>query len=144
VRAARAQADVVVLSFHWGDEYRTTPLPEYPRLAQTLVDAGVDVLRVGLNAAADGLGAAVAGPRHSALRELIEARRALERLMALTASLSPGSAAVIRCAPPDETRTRGPFNQHVRTLRAARGLASVVVRPDPNLPRGTWRVEEQG
>ncbi len=44
VRAARAQADVVVLSFHWGDEYRTTPLPEYPRLAQTLVDAGVDVL----------------------------------------------------------------------------------------------------
>lgn len=44
VVAARAQADFVVLSFHWGIEYRTDPLPEYPRLAERLVDAGVDVL----------------------------------------------------------------------------------------------------
>lgn len=44
VRDARTQADFVVLSFHWGIEYQTEPLPEYPVLAQTLIDAGVDVL----------------------------------------------------------------------------------------------------
>ena len=44
VQAARPQVDLLVLSFHWGDEYRTTPLPEYPRIAATLTDAGVDVL----------------------------------------------------------------------------------------------------
>jgi len=44
VRAAREQVDLLVMSFHWGDEYRTTPLPEYPRIAELLTDAGVDVL----------------------------------------------------------------------------------------------------
>ncbi len=44
VSKARESADFVVLSFHWGNEYRTTPLPEYPPLAQRLIDEGVDVL----------------------------------------------------------------------------------------------------
>ena len=44
VKAARREADFVVLSFHWGIEYDTTPLPEYPPLAAALTDAGVDVL----------------------------------------------------------------------------------------------------
>jgi poly-gamma-glutamate synthesis protein (capsule biosynthesis protein) len=43
-RRAAEQADLVVWSFHWGDEYRTVPLPEYPPLAHALTDAGVDVL----------------------------------------------------------------------------------------------------
>lgn len=44
VRAAREGADLVVVSAHWGDEYRTSPLPEYPALAQVLVDAGADLI----------------------------------------------------------------------------------------------------
>lgn len=44
VAAARADADFVVLSMHWGNEYRTVPLPEYPPLAQVLADAGADVI----------------------------------------------------------------------------------------------------
>jgi poly-gamma-glutamate capsule biosynthesis protein CapA/YwtB (metallophosphatase superfamily) len=44
VRAARQGADFVVMSFHWGVEYQTEPLPEYPALAAALTDAGVDVL----------------------------------------------------------------------------------------------------
>jgi poly-gamma-glutamate capsule biosynthesis protein CapA/YwtB (metallophosphatase superfamily) len=44
VRSARERADFVVMSFHWGIEYQTQPLPEYPPLAQALTDAGVDVL----------------------------------------------------------------------------------------------------
>ena len=44
VRAAEAAADVTVVSFHWGIEYTTTPLPEYPELARQLVEAGADVV----------------------------------------------------------------------------------------------------
>lgn len=44
VRTAEAMADVVVVSFHWGDEFRELPLPEYPALAHRLVDEGVDVI----------------------------------------------------------------------------------------------------
>ncbi|MEQ1568471.1 MAG: CapA family protein, partial [Myxococcota bacterium] len=44
VKAARARADFVVLSFHWQIEWITEPLPEYPPLAAALTDAGVDVL----------------------------------------------------------------------------------------------------
>jgi len=44
VADAAAASDLLVLSFHWGDEYRTTPLPEYPQLAHALTDAGVDIL----------------------------------------------------------------------------------------------------
>ena len=44
VKRARAVADVVVVSFHWGNEYRTSPLPEYRTHAKTLVAAGADVV----------------------------------------------------------------------------------------------------
>ncbi|MCA9492379.1 MAG: CapA family protein [Myxococcales bacterium] len=44
VRTAEAMADVIVVSFHWGNEYRDAPLPEYPALAHRLVEAGVDVI----------------------------------------------------------------------------------------------------
>lgn len=44
VGRVREQADVVVVSFHWGDEYRTRPLPEYRTLAEVLVGAGADVV----------------------------------------------------------------------------------------------------
>jgi poly-gamma-glutamate synthesis protein (capsule biosynthesis protein) len=44
IDAARARVDFLVVSAHWGNEYRTTPLPEYPPLATRLVEAGVDVI----------------------------------------------------------------------------------------------------
>lgn len=44
VEAAQEQADLVVVSMHWQNEYRTAPLPEYPALARTLVAAGADVV----------------------------------------------------------------------------------------------------
>ncbi len=44
IEAAAARSDFVVLSFHWGNEYRTEPLPEYPKLAPKLIEAGADVI----------------------------------------------------------------------------------------------------
>jgi poly-gamma-glutamate synthesis protein (capsule biosynthesis protein) len=44
VRAARASADTVVVFLHWGIETHTCPSAAQEELAQTLVDAGADIV----------------------------------------------------------------------------------------------------
>jgi poly-gamma-glutamate synthesis protein (capsule biosynthesis protein) len=44
VRAARAQADTVVVFLHWGTEGQTCPNEAQPVLARTLAEAGADVI----------------------------------------------------------------------------------------------------
>ena len=41
---AREQADVVIVSMHWGAEYNQKPTSEQRRLAQLLADYGVDII----------------------------------------------------------------------------------------------------
>lgn len=40
VRDAKKQADLVLVSFHWGEEYATAPLPYQKALAHAVIDAG--------------------------------------------------------------------------------------------------------
>ncbi len=104
---------------------------------------GVAVRRIGLQPGPDGFGRAVAGPRHSGLRELVEARRTLGALRQRMHFMArPETAVVITCAPADETRTRGPLQAHVRALRAEFELADLVVETDPQLPRGSFTLRE--
>ncbi len=44
VKKARASADLVVVSLHWGKEYATTPTPWQRTAAAELVEAGADVI----------------------------------------------------------------------------------------------------
>ena len=44
VRSAARRADVVVVSLHWGQEYRMTPRPEEVALAHRLAEAGATVI----------------------------------------------------------------------------------------------------
>jgi poly-gamma-glutamate capsule biosynthesis protein CapA/YwtB (metallophosphatase superfamily) len=44
VRTARDQADWVIVSMHWGGEYRPAPDARQQQLAQVLADAGADVV----------------------------------------------------------------------------------------------------
>lgn len=44
VRDAASQADVVIVSLHWGIEYRTHPQPAQVELAHKLIDAGADLI----------------------------------------------------------------------------------------------------
>lgn len=44
IRAARAQADLVVVSLHWGNEYQSLPTRRQRDLARKLVGAGCDLL----------------------------------------------------------------------------------------------------
>lgn len=150
VRTARLHP-VLVLNgsrlreLHSRQRYTPLELGEAVTVCRAMMDileaADVEVIRVGLQPPQDGYGRAVAGPSHSGLRELVESRRTLDALLHLTTDLRPGTHAVVRCAPADETRTRGPLSTNVRTLRAERQLASLAVRPDPTLSRGNWRIE---
>jgi poly-gamma-glutamate synthesis protein (capsule biosynthesis protein) len=44
VKAAAAQADIVVVAIHWGVELDTTPRPEDVERAEAMVEAGADVI----------------------------------------------------------------------------------------------------
>jgi gamma-polyglutamate biosynthesis protein CapA len=44
VRAARQAHDVVVVSFHWGDEFIAQPSPKDVLLAHAVIDAGADLI----------------------------------------------------------------------------------------------------
>jgi poly-gamma-glutamate capsule biosynthesis protein CapA/YwtB (metallophosphatase superfamily) len=44
VRQARAGADLVVVSLHWGDEYATSPTVWQRRVASELIEAGADII----------------------------------------------------------------------------------------------------
>ena len=110
-------------------------------MAEILESGGVRVVRIGLQPAHDGAGRAVAGPRHPALRQLVDARRASAQVEALLTGVSAGTRIHVRCAPADETVTRGPLNAQIRAWRAAYHLADLRVVPDATLPRGAWRVE---
>lgn len=124
--------------------YRPLRLGEAVTVCREMMDvleaAGVEVIRVGLQPGPDGLGRAVAGPHHPSLRQLVEARRVRDHLRQMLDGTPRGSHIVIKCAPPDETRTRGPLNQHIRDLRAEFGLAGVDIEPDPALTRGEWAI----
>ena len=108
---------------------------------EVLEPAGVEVVRVGLQPGPDGVGRAVAGPRHPALRQLVDARRRLDGLRAALDERHVGAHLVIRCAPGDETPTRGPRNQNLRALRAEYRLASLRIVADPALERGVTTIE---
>jgi poly-gamma-glutamate synthesis protein (capsule biosynthesis protein) len=44
IETAREQADVVVMHLHFGQEYQRTPNDEQQRLAERMIDAGVDII----------------------------------------------------------------------------------------------------
>jgi len=44
VRQARAGADLVVVSLHWGNEYATSPTAWQRRVASELIEAGADII----------------------------------------------------------------------------------------------------
>jgi poly-gamma-glutamate synthesis protein (capsule biosynthesis protein) len=44
IKLAKKQADIVMVSFHWGYEYTNYPLKDMTKLAKVCVDAGADII----------------------------------------------------------------------------------------------------
>lgn len=112
-------------------------------MLDVLEDRGVRVVRIGMQPH-EAEGQVVAGPVHSSLREAVETRRILARLRVALDGTPPGAYIEIRCARPDEARTRGPENRNVAVLRIEFGLADVRVVADDGLARGEFTVVERG
>ena len=127
-----------------GGFYEPLSVPAAVEICSSMMDIlesrGVEVRRVGLQPGPDEAGRAIAGPVHSSLRELVEAKRMLDRLRGICVELPRGAVAEIRCHPADETRVRGALNQNIRTLRAEFSLAEVLVSADPEVDRGIVEV----
>ena len=130
---------------HYAGTYTPLELGQAVTVCRDLLDlletAGVEVIRVGQQPGPDGLGRVSAGPYHASLRELVEALRTLDRVRPLFASCTRGESVILWCAPADETRTRGPMSQNLRTLRAEHGLQAIRIATDPGLRRGHWRLQ---
>ncbi len=127
-----------------GGFYSPLSVPTAVEICRAMLDIleprGVEIRRVGLQPGPDEAGRALAGPVHSSLRELVEARRMLERVRGICVGVPRGAVAEIRCHPADETRVRGALNQNIRTLRAEFSFAEVVVGVDPEVGRGQVEV----
>ena len=104
-------------------------------------DAAIPVIRVGVQPGPDETGRVVAGPFHPSFRQLVGGRRALRTLDDLLSAHEQINSCVIHCHPSDETRTRGPLNQNIRTLRADHNIRNLKIMVDSGLDRGQWRVE---
>lgn len=131
---------------HYLETHRYTPLTKGEAVTTCLEmmeifeASGVDVIRVGLQPKQDGFGRAVAGPIHSGLRELVEARRTLLTLQSALAAYPRRSLIEIHCATADLIRVKGPLNQNIRTLRALGDFEEVHVKGSDEIDRGDWRI----
>ncbi len=130
---------------HWDGRYTPLELGQAITVCRAMLDVleqgGTEVIRIGMQPGPDEQGRAVGGPRHPALRQLVESRRSLEQLRSAVAPVPRGSRVRLVVARADESRSRGPLNQHVRTLRAEGGFEEVWIVGAPDLERGTILVE---
>lgn len=99
--------------------------------------AGVPVIRVGLQPGHDVPERVVAGPVHPNLRGLVENRRFRRRMAAALDGHPRARPAVLRVHPGDLSWAKGTANANVKALRAALGIRTLAIEPDPAVPRGT-------
>lgn len=150
VRQARAHADLVVVSFHWGDEYRTVPLPEYPPLAQALVDAGADLVLghhphvlqpIRRVTAADGRQAIVAYSLGNLVSDMGRTYT-LERPVSRGDVRDGGLLAVTATFGPDGTVLEPVFHPTWTTNTDVDGVPAIAVRFLPDVPEDVRVVRE--
>lgn len=101
------------------------------KLLPLFEEAGVPVIRLGLNPTEElSGGAAAGGAYHPALGELVRARIMLERAREAMRGVAPGSSVIIHVAPSKLSQTIGQHRSNIDALLAESGAASIKVRPD--------------
>ncbi len=100
--------------------------------------AGIEVIRVGLQSSEEleKTGAVVAGPYHSAFRQLVDSSLLLDKMRALlTECGAPVSEATFFVHPHDLSAAAGQKRANREALKQQFGLRALHLRPDPSLPR---------
>lgn len=100
------------------------------RLLPLFDEAGIEVIRLGLNPTEElSGGAAVAGAYHSALGELVRSRVLLEKARSLLAQVEPGSRVLLGIAPRFVSQLTGQKKENLRRLREEFALSEIKVVP---------------
>ena len=102
------------------------------KLLPVFEEAGIPVIRLGLNPTDELSGGdAAGGAYHPALGELVKSRIMLEKAMALLRGTPPGSAVVLAVAPGRISQMVGQHRENIRRLCAVFGLCSLKVTEKP-------------
>ncbi len=100
------------------------------RLLPLFEEAGVPVIRLGLNPTEElSGGQAAGGAYHPALGELVRSRIWLEKARTLLAETEPGSAVVLGAAPGQISQAVGQHRENIRRLCAEFALSELKIRP---------------
>ncbi|HEX3032120.1 MAG TPA: radical SAM protein, partial [Bacillota bacterium] len=105
---------------------------------------GIDVIRIGLQTSEkiSLSGDILAGPYHPALRELVEAKWARERLeqLLLQAGIQPSQTSgsiIVEISPQDVSIVRGQRNSNISYFRKFWGIEELKLKLNPSLSRRT-------
>ena len=106
------------------------------KLVPLFEEAGVPVIRLGLNPTAElSGGAAVGGAYHPALGELVKSRILLEKARELLRGVEPGSRVVLGVGRGMRSQMTGRRRENLRQLESEFRLASLTVREDSQAAR---------
>lgn len=100
-------------------------------------DAGIRVVRMGLQPGPELETALVAGPYHPAFGELVQSRLMLKRTRRLLAALPAGQTASLVINPRDQSVFRGLRSSNIKRLQQLALLDRLNLRTDANQPRQT-------
>jgi hypothetical protein len=114
-------------------------------LFQEALKASIPVVRIGLQASEElQEGAAiVAGPWHSAFRQLVEGELFFDLMAILTAGLSGRRPVTFYCSPARVSEVIGQRRANLLRLRQERGIEVAVIKIDPGLSRQQLRMETE-
>jgi histone acetyltransferase (RNA polymerase elongator complex component) len=112
-------------------------------LLQEALRASIPVVRIGLQASEEiQEGAAiVAGPWHSAFRQLVEGDMFYDLMATLTAGLPAGLPVTFYCAPARVSEVTGQRRANLLRLRKERGIEVAAIKIDPCLSWQELRME---
>lgn len=100
-------------------------------------DAGIRVVRMGLQPGAELEQALVAGPYHPAFGEMVQSRLMLKRTRQVLAALPAHQAVTLVINPRDQSVFRGLHSRNIIRLQQLGLMERISLHTDPNQPRQT-------
>jgi histone acetyltransferase (RNA polymerase elongator complex component) len=99
---------------------------------------GIPVIRVGLQSTdtLEFAGSVIAGPYHSAFRQLVESALFLEAMQQTLNRTARRNTAAFRVNPADLSTALGQKRCNIKTLKEQYGIETIQVIPDPLVLRG--------
>jgi histone acetyltransferase (RNA polymerase elongator complex component) len=130
-------------------EYTPLSLTDAVALCKVLfleaLRASVPIVRIGLQASEElqECAAIVAGPWHSAFRQLVESALFFDLMATLTAGFSARRPVTFYCSPARVSEVTGQRRANLLRLRQERGVECAVIKIDPGLSRQELRMETE-